>query len=132
MNVLSYDLVDLFWLVVWFFLFFAWVYLLVVLLTDILRSHDLSGGGKALWVACLVVVPLIGTLAYVIARGDRIAERRLKVDPQEVATLHSHVKDVAVTTHRTPAVDVAKLTELRDRGLLTDEEYVRERMRALH
>jgi Phospholipase_D-nuclease N-terminal len=132
MNVLAYDLVDVFWLMVWFFLFFAWVYLLVVLLTDIQRSHDLSGGGKAFWVACLVVVPLIGTLAYVIARGDRIAERRLKAGGQQLATLRSHVKDVAVTTHRTPAVDVAKLTELHERGLLTDEEYVRERMRALH
>ena len=116
MNVLAYHLVDVFWLMVWFFLFFAWVYLLVVLLTDILRSHDLSGGGKALWVACLVVVPLIGTLAYVIARGDRIAERRLKADGQQLAKLHSHVNDVAVTTHRTPAVDVAKLTELHERA----------------
>jgi Short C-terminal domain/Phospholipase_D-nuclease N-terminal len=130
-NVLAYDLVDVFWSMLWFFLFVMWIYLFVVLLTDIFRSHDLSGWGQALWMACLVVLPLIGALAYLIARGDGIAERQLVVDRQKKAALRSYVKDVAVTSGRGPAVEVARLAELHDRGLLTDEEYVRQRTRAL-
>lgn len=131
MNVLAYDLVDVFWSMLWFFLFVMWIYLFVVLLTDIFRSHDISGWGKALWMGCLVVLPLIGALAYLIARGDGIAERQLAVSRQKKAALRSYVKGVAVTSGRAPAVEVAKLAELHDRGLLTDEEYVRQRTRAL-
>jgi hypothetical protein len=130
-NVLAYDLVDVLWWMLGFFLFSTWSYLFVVLLSHVIWSHDLSGWANALWLACLVVVPLIGTLAYVIARRDGIAERRLEVDTQEEAAFPSHGKDVAVASRRLPAVDVAKLAELHDRGLLTDEEYVRQRMRAL-
>jgi hypothetical protein len=73
----------------------------------------------------------VNVLAYVIARRKRIAERQLEADKQKQAAFHSHGKDGAVTSRRTPAVDVAKLAELHERGLLTDEEYVRQRMRAL-
>jgi hypothetical protein len=73
----------------------------------------------------------VNILAYVFARRKRIAERQLEADKQKQAASRSYGKDGAVTSRRTPAVDVAKLAELHDRGLLTDEEYVRQRMRAL-
>lgn len=73
----------------------------------------------------------MNVLAYVIARRKRIAERQLEADKRKQAASRSDDKDGAVTNRRTPAVDVAKLAELHDRGLLTDEEYVRQRMRAL-
>jgi Short C-terminal domain len=73
----------------------------------------------------------VNVLAYVIARRRRIAERQLEADKQKQAASRSYGKDRAVTSRRTPAVDVAKLAELHERGLLTDEEYVRQRMRAL-
>jgi Short C-terminal domain len=73
----------------------------------------------------------VNILAYAFARRKRIAERQLEADKQKQAASRSYGKDGAVTSRRTPAVDVAKLAELHDRGLLTDEEYVRQRMRAL-
>ena len=73
----------------------------------------------------------MNVLAYVIARRKRIAERRLEADKQKQAAFRTYGKDGAVTSRRTPAIDVAKLDELHDRGLLSDEEYVRQRMRAL-
>ncbi|MGH9287395.1 MAG: PLDc N-terminal domain-containing protein [Acidimicrobiales bacterium] len=131
LNVLAYDLVDVFWSMLWFSLFFMWIYFITVLLTDILRGQDLSGWGKALWMVVLIVLPVIGGLAYLIARGDGIARRQVDADRRKEAASRSYVKDVAVTSGHTPAVEVAKLAELHDRGLLSDEEYVRQRTRAL-
>jgi hypothetical protein len=130
LNVLAYDLVDVFWSMLWFSLFFMWIYLIVVLLTDILCGQDLSGWGKALWMVGLMVLPVIGAVAYLIARGDGIARRQVDADRRKEAALRSYVKDVAVMSGHTPT-EVAKLAQLHDRGLLTDEEYVRLRTRAL-
>ena len=131
MNVLAYDLVDVLSWMLGFLLFSTWICLFVLLLRHIMWRQDLSSGGKALWVACLVVVPLIGTVAYVIARRGRVTTRQPEVDRQEQAASRGYDKHGAVVSPPTPAVDLARLAELRDRGLLTDEEYVRQRMRAL-
>ncbi|MET0642182.1 MAG: PLDc N-terminal domain-containing protein, partial [Jiangellaceae bacterium] len=64
----DYPLLNLFWTMLWFFLFVAWIYLLIVVVTDIFRSDDLSGWGKALWVLFVVIVPWLGILVYLIAR----------------------------------------------------------------
>jgi Phospholipase_D-nuclease N-terminal len=130
-NVLAYDLVDFLRWTLGFFLFSTWICLFVVLLSHIMWSQDLSGWGKAFWLVCLILVPLIGTLAYVIARRGKTIKREPEVDRQEQAALRGYSKDIAVASPRTPAVDAARLAELHDRGLLTDEEYVRQRMRAL-
>jgi Short C-terminal domain/Phospholipase_D-nuclease N-terminal len=129
-NVLAYDLVDLLWWTLAFFLFSTWICLFIVLLSHVIGSQDLSGWGKAFWLVCFIVVPLIGTLAYVIARRGKITKRQ-PVDRQQQAKRRGSGKDVAVASRSRPAVDVARLAELHDRGLLTDEEYVRQRMRAL-
>jgi hypothetical protein len=120
-NVLAYDLVDIIWWSLGFFLFSTWICLIVVLLSHIVSSHDLSGWGKAFWLVCLMAVPVIGALAFVIVRRGKITKRQPEVRGQ----------NVAVPCRPTPAVDAARLDELHDRGLLTDEEYVRQRMRAL-
>jgi Phospholipase_D-nuclease N-terminal len=130
-NVLAYDLVDILWWSLGLFLFSTWFCLFVVLVSHVVSSEDHSGWGKAFWLVCLILVPLIGTLAYVIARRGKITKRQLEVDTEEQAALRGHGKDAAVASRPTPAVDAARLEELHDRGLLTDEEYVRQRMRAL-
>jgi hypothetical protein len=130
-NVFAYDLVDFLWWTLGFFLFSTWIGLFVVLLSHIVWSQDLSGWGKAFWLVCLVLVPLIGALAYVIARRGKTTKRQYEVDSEEQAAARGYGKDVAVASPQTPAVDAARLAELHDRGLLTDEEYVRQRMRAL-
>jgi hypothetical protein len=115
-KVHAHDRVEVLRWILGFFMCATWIYLLVVLLGNITWSNDLSGWGRAAWLVCLIVLPLIGAIAYVVARRARIAERQ---------------QALAVTSRRIPAVDVARLAELHDRGLLTDEEYVRQRMRAL-
>ena len=131
MNVLAYDLVDVLSWMLGFLLFSMWICLFAVVLSQIVWSKDLSGWGKAFWLVCLIVMPLIGALGYVIARRGKITKRQPEVGRQEQAALRGDGKDVDVGSRPTPAVDAARLAELHDRGLLTDEEYVRQRMRAL-
>jgi hypothetical protein len=130
-NVLAYDLVDVLWWMLGFILFSTWICLFVVLLSNVVRRQDLAAWGKALWLVCLIVVPVIGGLAYVIARRGKVTKGQPEVDGQQQAAPRGYGKDAAVASRPTPAVDVARLDELHDRGLLTDEEYVRQRMRAL-
>jgi Phospholipase_D-nuclease N-terminal len=130
-NVLAYDLVDILYWSLGFFLFSTWICLFVVLLSHVVSSQDLSGWGKALWLVCLIVLPVIGALGYVIARRGKITKGQAEVDRQKPAAPRGYGKDVAVASRPTPAVDAARLDELHERGLLTDEEYVRQRMRAL-
>ena len=71
----SYPLLDVFWTMLWFFLFFAWIWLLIIVFGDIFRSRNMSGWSKALWTIFVVLVPLFGVLVYLIARGGRMHER---------------------------------------------------------
>ena len=61
-----------------FFLFVAWFWVLITVLSDIFRNKDTSGGKKALWVLFVIVIPWLGVLAYIIAHGDGIADRKLR------------------------------------------------------
>ena len=131
MNVLAYDLVDVLSWILAFLLVSMWICLFVVVLSHIVWSQDLSGSAKAFWLVCLVVVPLIGALAYVIARRGKITRRQSEMDRLEQAALRGCGEDAAMERPRTPVVDAARLAELHDRGLLTDEEYVRQRTQAL-
>ena len=65
---------QVFWSMLWFFLFFIWIYLLIVVFADIFRSRDLSGWAKALWTLLVIVLPYLGVFAYLIARGHKMHE----------------------------------------------------------
>jgi len=130
-NVFAFELFDVFWSMLWFFLFLMWIYLFVVLITDIFRSRDLSGWGKALWMVALIVLPVLGSLAYVVARGDGISERQMAVATQQDAAFRGYVQDVASTSAPTPADEVAKLVDLHDTGALDDQEFERQKARVL-
>jgi hypothetical protein len=71
----SYPLLNLFWTMLEFFLWVIWIWILIMVFIDIFRSHDLSGGAKALWFLFVLFIPLIGVLVYLIARGGSMGER---------------------------------------------------------
>jgi hypothetical protein len=114
----------------WFFLFVMWIYLFITLIADIFRSHDLSGWGKAAWIVGLVVFPILGSIAYVIARGEGMAERQIEQAKQQNAALQDYVRNAAGTA-ASPADEVAKLVDLRASGVITDEEFERQKARVL-
>ena len=70
---------QVFWSMLWFFLFFIWIWLLITVFADLFRSHDLSGWGKALWCIFVIVVPYLGVFVYLIARGDEMGKHALEM-----------------------------------------------------
>jgi hypothetical protein len=71
----DYPLLGIFWTVLWFFLFFIWIWILITIFADIFRSPDLGGLAKALWVIFVIIVPFLGVVVYLIARGEGMQER---------------------------------------------------------
>ena len=94
----DYPLLNLFWTMLWFFLFVAWIYLLIVVVTDIFRSDDLSGWGKALWVLFVVIVPWLGILVYLIARGDKMSARAASDYQRRDEEMRAYVREAAGTS----------------------------------
>src|SRR6476659_4789188 len=83
------------WDMIWFFLFFIWIYVLFVVFADIFRSDDLSGWGKALWIIFVVVLPWLGVLVYLIARGSKMQEHSVKAAQQADAQARQYIQSVS-------------------------------------
>lgn len=122
-------LLDLFWTMLWFFLFFAWIWMLIAIFGDIFRSADLSGWAKAFWALFIVVLPLLGVLVYLIARGDSMSDRTVEsIKAQESAT-RDYIREAAGTT--STADELAKLSELKSSGVLSEEEFQAQKAKLL-
>lgn len=122
-------LLDLFWTMLMLFLWIAWFWLLVSVIADIFRSHDLSGWGKAAWVAFTILIPWLGVLAYVLARGDGMAGRSSQRAQDAMDARRDYVREAAGTPSASD--EIARLAELRDAGTLTDEEFQAQKARTL-
>jgi hypothetical protein len=119
----GYPLLDVFWTMLWFFLFFLWIWLLVIIFSDIFRSRDLSGWGKALWVVFVIFVPLLGVLFYLIIRGGKMQERNVRQAQDNEAAFRSYVQEAAGATSTSTADELTRLAALRDQGVLTEAEF---------
>jgi hypothetical protein len=111
---------SLFWTMLEFFLFVIWIWILIAIFTDIFRSHDMSGWVKALWVIFVIVLPFLGILVYLIARGGKMQEHVVKDAAQQRQAFDTHVREVAGTS---VTDDLAKLADLKEKGVLTDAEF---------
>ncbi len=89
---------DLFWSMLWFFLFFAWIWLLIMIFSDIFRSHDLSGWGKAFWTIFVVILPWLGVLIYLIARGGSMQERAMAQAVQQEKAQREYIQQVSASS----------------------------------
>ncbi|MGW2087020.1 SHOCT domain-containing protein [Streptomyces sp. NPDC001880] len=133
----DYSLLDLFWTMLWFFLWVLWLFLLFKVITDIFRSHDLGGWGKAGWLIVTLVLPYIGVLVYVIVRGKSMSKRDIREAQERDAAFKAYVRDAAGTgggdalKKGSHVDDLAKLADLKDRGAITDEEYQRAKTKLL-
>ncbi len=91
----NYPLLSIFWTMLEFFLFFLWIWLLIVVFSDIFRSHDMGGLAKALWVIFVIIIPYLGVLIYLIARGGSMHERAAAQAAQQQKAFDSYVKQAA-------------------------------------
>jgi ABC-type multidrug transport system fused ATPase/permease subunit len=124
----TYPLLDIFWTMVEIFLFIVYIWVLIAIFSDIFRSRDLGGGAKMLWVLFVFVIPLFGILAYLLFRGGSMHERAAKQAQQQQEAYDSYVSQAAGTS----ATDqLAKLADLKERGVITDAEFETQKAKVL-
>ena len=111
---------DLLLLVVEIFLFVIWIWILFTIIGDLFRDHEMSGWAKALWILFLVFIPFLTMLVYLIARGSGMRERALKAQAEAKHHMDSYIQQQA---HSTPADELHKLNDLKEKGALTAEEF---------
>jgi hypothetical protein len=128
---MSYPLLDIFWTILEFFLWLVWIWVFVMVIFDIFRSHDLSGWAKALWVLFVAIIPLIGVLVYLIVRGGSMHERAVQQANQQDQAFRHYVQQAAESSPASTADQLTKLADLRDRGVITAEEFDREKQKLL-
>jgi hypothetical protein len=122
---------QLFWSMLWFFLFVIWIWLLIVVFGDIFRSRDLSGWGKALWTIFVIVLPYLGVLVYLIARGHKMGEHAVQDAQEQDAAMRRYVQNVVSSDARSTADEIARLADLRDRGVISEEEFQQAKAKAI-
>jgi ABC-type multidrug transport system fused ATPase/permease subunit len=127
----DYPILDIFLTMLWFFLFFIWIWLLVMVFFDIFRSHDMNGWIKALWVIFIVILPFLGVLVYLIARGGSMQERRARDAAQQKQAFDQYVRETAGTSGEDTASQLSKLSDLKSQGVLTEEEFQAEKAKLL-
>ena len=127
----SYPLLNVFWSIFIFFLWVIWIWILISIFIDIFRSHDLSGWAKALWVLFVLFIPLIGVLVYLIARGGSMHERAVAQAQHQDAEFRQYVQQAAASAPASTADQLSKLADLRDRGVISAEEFEREKAKVL-
>jgi hypothetical protein len=114
-----------------FFLFFAWFMCLFWVLCDIFRSKDIGGGAKTLWVIFVIVIPWLGLLVYVIARGHGMHERQLEQVQAAQAAQAAYIKSVAAPSSGDAATQITNAKALLDSGAITQAEFDQIKAKAL-
>jgi len=125
----SYPLLGAFWTIFMVFLWVIWFWILITVFIDLFRSHDLSGWAKALWFIFILFLPLIGVLVYLIARGGKMHEHAVRDAQVQEQQFRSYVQEAAGSA--SPADQLAKLADLRDRGVITAAEFDLEKAKIL-
>jgi Short C-terminal domain/Phospholipase_D-nuclease N-terminal len=108
--------------ILWFFLFFVEIWLMISIFIDIFRSHDLKGWAKASWVILVIIFPIIGILAYLIFRGDKMRAHQVQATADQEAMFRHYVQHVT-GGRQSKTEELARLAELRDRGDISADEF---------
>lgn len=127
----NYPLLGIFWTMLWFFLFIAWISLLISLMADIFRSNDMPGWAKALWMLLIIIAPLLGSLIYLIARGRGMAERSTKEHGRREEAFRNYVREAAPNSGLSVADEVSKLADLQNAGTITGDEFETQKAKLL-
>ncbi len=125
----SYPLLDVFWTMFEFFIFFIWIWLLIIVFGDIFRSRDMGGLAKAFWTIFVIVIPMLGVLIYLIAHGGSMQERAVQRAQQQDQAFQAYVQEAAGPS--SPADDLARLADLKASGAITEEEFQVAKAKAL-
>ena len=114
---------------IYFTLFFIWIWLLIVVFSDIFRSHDLGGFAKFLWTFFVILMPYLGVFVYLIARGHKMSEHAAEAAQAQDAAMRAYVQNAAGT--KSPADEIARLAELKASGAISEAEFNQLKAKAL-
>jgi len=121
---------QVFWSMMYFFLFFIWIWLLIVVFSDIFRSRDLGGFAKALWVIFVIVVPYLGVFVYLIARGRKMSEHAAEAAQAQDAAQRAYIQNAA-SAARSTADELTRLADLKAQGVISDAEFEQAKAKAI-
>jgi hypothetical protein len=124
MAAYDYPLLSIFWSLLSFFALVIWFFAVAAVIVDVFRSHDLSGWAKAGWFVLVLLVPLLGLLAYLVVRGSKMGQRAFDAMDDHNAALDAATADL---TGGSTADEIAKLADLRERGAITTDEFEKQK-----
>lgn len=124
----EYPFMDILWSMVIFFAWVVWIWMMIVILTDVFRRRDIGGWAKAAWTVFLIVLPFLGALVYLIAEHDGMAERSAKEIASQQHMLDEHIRSVATSG---PTGEIANAKALLDQGAISQTEFEQIKQRAL-
>jgi hypothetical protein len=119
---------DFVWLIMSTFVFVAYLLILFQLVADLFRDNELGGGSKALWVICLVFVPMLTALVYLLFRGKGMAERQRAAMQRTKADTDAYIRGVA---GKSPVEQIADAKVLLDAGTISPDEFAKLKAKAL-
>ena len=125
----DYPFLDVFWSMMIFFLWVAWIWILIMILSDLFRRHDISGWVMALWTIFVIIAPFLGVLIYLIVECKGMNQRNLERQQQYQSQTDDYIRTVASTGD--PAEQIAKAKQLLDSGAITAEEFAALKQKAL-
>ena len=114
-----------------FVLFFIWIWLLIVVFSDLFRSHDLGGWSKAFWVIGIIILPYLGVLLYLIVRGHKMAEHAQQAAQAQDAAAKAYIQQAAGTSGGSTADEIQRLADLKAQGVISDAEFEAGKAKAL-
>jgi hypothetical protein len=128
----DYPIADLFLTMLYFFLFIIWIWLLIMVFSDIFRSHDIGGGIKALWCIFIILVPFLGVFVYLLARGGKMQERNMQQAANQQKAFDDYVRQTAGSGGGgDTASQLSKLADLKTQGVITDAEFEAQKAKLL-
>ena len=116
---------EVLWTMLWFTMIFIWIWLAISVFIDIFRSHDMNGWVKALWILFIIVLPYLGVLIYLIARGGKMQAHAVEAAKQQDAAMQDYIRQAAGTSGGSPVDELHRLADLKDRGVIDDAEFQR-------
>jgi hypothetical protein len=127
----DYPFLNILWSMILFFAWVIWIWIMIVILTDVFRRRDLSGWGKAGWIVFLIVLPFLGVLVYMIAQHDGMAQRSADAAQAQKAQFDDYVRNAAGSGGGGAAAEIDKAKQLLDSGAITADEFAALKAKAL-